>query len=741
MAKKGKRYALRDVRAALRQKKYGLARQYFVNAKIKKGQEQEAETLKKSVFCGQAYQYFKECNYKKCILFIEDIENESPTPLDSLLLIKGLSHLFLANYSIADSLLGTVTQKTEFSSFRFYYLLNLVFQNKNQPEIDLPGAENLPKNRQEFLKIAQAFCNGEFLNAMTMLETLQTESRAELQNKNALLALLQNKSIDSNEAQNRKIRPLYKAMLNLALAPDEIEYLSEFPQLTEKYTLSSTSKIVVAPELILEPIRRLCEKGIPLTPKEFALCRNAPEPILPLILYNHIAALFNEDPEESSEEIFKIISSNYSLLCQVPEFPFLCNAVYRELPREFDIKNSVIRGIVNTFIDNFGDKLAADKAAQVSWKLSEIAFSMSVGAAPDKFASFSGNIYREYPAMKAFGWDCFTNYFKAVSPSVNWSYLTLFNEPIDDLSKKEILVDFREMLKMMGFSSMMIPPELMDLIDDPDLLYKEMFKQVLNIFDALLIKQPPLKSDKFLLEILAAFGETLRDDSAQKGKVSPALLNQFKEVNNNYLNYFESTEDSEFRKKHEEIIGEAEVALEEFTAFFDSKNAYQKAKNDRKDPVKALKIESLRLVNLIDRYHFDEEAMDLTEDFLSYAYMAVAEYGEDKENVLPVIRNFAVQYAVMTNDIQCEHPVDFFYEMVEIILAANPQGELNLLMAEALFKADNFVFENDELEPRHIRLLEDFCEKYEELTSKKQPVGVDLDFIKKIGKELEKIGV
>lgn len=132
MARKKKKYALRDVRNAVNQKKYHQANQFFANVRIKKGQEQEAEVLKEQIVLGQATEWMSSKNYAHCIKFLVGQLNGDYREgiLQKIQLFLGICHFYIANYQEVRRVLLPLLDKSAFAEFRFYYLLSLIYSTE-----------------------------------------------------------------------------------------------------------------------------------------------------------------------------------------------------------------------------------------------------------------------------------------------------------------------------------------------------------------------------------------------------------------------------------------------------------------------------------------------------------------------------------------------------------------------------------------------------------------------------------
>ncbi len=722
MGKKGKKYALRDIRAALQKKKYGQANQFFSNVRIKKGQEEEAQSLQHTIVCGLAFKYFQNREYDKCILHIE---GSLPELSDHLQLFKGLSHLFLKQYDIATALLQPIIEKPSFTTFRFYYLLGLIYQGKGE---ELVGVNELPKTRQQFLAVAQMLQQKKYKEATELLDKLEPQSNSAFQNKKLLLDILKGHGINVLK-ENPKLRTLYRAMASIALSKSEIAYLSSFSELTQQYQLSTSSQKEIDLQEIIDDVHRLCNEGVPLSQEALHKCLNAPTEILPHLLFNHIATLFNKDKVKYQDEIYALIREQYEHLCKVPEFIFLLSELL-DITEEEEIP-AHLGSIIKQYIDYFKDSWTIEKAAKVSVSISKIFIDAQKESSPDKTIKILGQQYLINPNLITLSWDCFALYCTSPHSSIiKWSYLSLFTRELEPVAKAMIrddLVGMLGMIKMTSTSSS-LPLGFLENGFSLSQIGDMMTSQTLQMFEQLLVKQTPLPSDNFPLELLLIIGEQIN---------LTKNIEQFKSIWVKYAEHFKEPVDSILQKKYNKLISDTALASEDYKKFFKSKANFTQSQKEGKDLVEVLNIETARIVKQIDKSHFDDDLLFEIKILLKNAVQGI-KYGIEEEQVIKVFEKFMQQYVNLCKNFDCGHPLDFFYELIDEILVVTPFTEIHLLVIEAfLKKGDQFIFDNSELDDYHIGILTKYVEICFTLISKEPSISIDPIFSKKISKLLD----
>ncbi len=728
MAKKGKKYALRDVRNALQRKNYGQANLFFSNVRIKKGQEEEAATLQHTVLCALTLKYFKHREYSKCIQYIKQQTPSLSQASDHLQLISGLAYFFLTDYENAIPLLQPIVKKPAFASFRFYYLLCLVYQDK---DATLVGINELPDAKQRFLEVARLFQQKSYKKATDLLAKISPESNSEFQNMNLLSHILKDED-SSHLKDNPKLRPLYRAMTHTALSKSEIEYLSSFPALTNEYTLSTTTTTRFDPHIILEPVQLLCNKGIPLSKEVLKSVLQAPDEILPTLLFNQIAALFRQDKEAHLDDIFALIRPHYVHLCKVPEFIFIL-VDFLDFSQEEKI-SLPLDAIVKHYVANFKDTWTVEKAAVVSIQLSEIFHNIKPDNSVSKKVSLLGQQYTLNNNLVTLSWDCFSFYCTSPPQTVKWVYLSLFTRSIDPVAKAMIRNDFISMLNMINatsspsFASMGFEFSGYEI----GIVIQAMKKHLFDMFEQLLIEQPPLKSDSFPMELLLIIRGNLQFNAEQE--------NQFKKLWAKYAEYFNEAQDSDLQKKYNHFITEEALTKEDYQDYFQTKKKYTQAKKEGKDLIKLLDMGAVKIIQLIDRNHFDDDALNSFEALLTYAKKGI-KYGLNQNEVLQVFQKFVEEYVKLCRDYDCEHPTEFFYYLIKEILSLPPSRikVLDLLIAETCLKAGSqFVFNNRNIYRAHISIIEKYINTFIKLTKQDAFIPLDVTFIKKLSKEVDR---
>ena len=273
-----------------------------------------------------ALDYFKKQEYTQAIstlrMFIERYKKKMNLPLEKANMLIGISYLYNHNWEKAIDYLKDAASNSQTESFSFYYLLAIIYQKKHAQFSDFlteyeQTINQLTADRKNYLTIAFALVQGKYAQAQTFLTNYIANTNQDSPNLLALKTLLEEGTPQKTDAS---IKGLYKYLLKQPLKSREETYLNNLPQLKDFTTERTHTKIRTE---LAKSVEQLCEEGTPLSPSVFEACMSLPKEYLPYLVYNQIAALFNEDIEDNETRIVNLLKKYEWYFFQVPESPFL----------------------------------------------------------------------------------------------------------------------------------------------------------------------------------------------------------------------------------------------------------------------------------------------------------------------------------------------------------------------------------------------------------------------------------
>ena len=372
MGKKSKAIAkinLEQVEMMIDEGKFREAARVLQKAKGSSQEQKKINQLKINTHFFWALAYFKEQNYLQAIstlrMFTERHKKKIALPIEKANVLLGISYLYTNTWNKAIDYLKNTKDNPTTVSFYFYYLLALIFKKEHTNfEAFLLENEsaisNLEEDRKQYLRIAFVLVQEDYKGAMKLLETFQPKEEQAILNAKALLAQLSNTTFEDNKA----VKTLYSFLLQLPLNAQEKIYLDTLPELK---SLNQDRKYSEIRTDLKVPLEKLCEAGKPLTSAEFETCMGMPENYRPYIVYNQIAALYNEDLEEEEETILAILKKYEWYFLQVPEAPFLFNQIVYWDSDNFTATHYL--RVLETSLDKFGKSYSPLQLSRLSWRI------------------------------------------------------------------------------------------------------------------------------------------------------------------------------------------------------------------------------------------------------------------------------------------------------------------------------------------------------------------------------------
>ena len=359
-----------EIKAKLQSGNYRDAANSLRKTKFPPQEKKKADQLNISIHYLWALEFFQQKNYLQAIstlrMFVERYKNKINLPLEKANMLLGLSYLYLNDFEKAGTYLKTAKKEPATRPFYFYYLLGLIYQKKyadfNTLLIEHESRLTaIAAHQKQYLEIAFALVNADFDKANALLTTYKAI------NKNQANNLLAIKTIISGEnfnAEKKALKPLYKSLFNIELADSEKQYLSKIPQFKERTDQHTKNQLKTNLSFI---IKKLCENGEALSKEELAKCIDLPENYFSYIVYNQVAALYNEDIEETEEEIVALLKKYSWHFFQVPESVLLFAQIIYWDPDNFT-SNFFWQGI-EIGLERFGTSYTALQLNRLSWSL------------------------------------------------------------------------------------------------------------------------------------------------------------------------------------------------------------------------------------------------------------------------------------------------------------------------------------------------------------------------------------
>ena len=317
-----------------------------------------------------ALDLFHHKQYKQCVtnlrMFVERFKKKNNLPLDNTNMLIGLCYLYQNDWDKAASYLKNAANNSITKSFHFYYLLALIYQNKYDSFSAFSTAhqnelKEIENTRQQYLEIAFYIVQQDNKKVNSLLKKLQPKDPIGTANAKALTAIFNGKAYKDGTTF---IKPLYKSILDFPLNTAEKEYLSSLSQLS---TITKAKEEQSIKTVLKAPIEQLCKEGKPLSDSAFERCLQIPEVYRPYLVYNQIAALFNEDIEDNETKIIQLLKKYEWHFFQVPESLFLfLQIVYWDTD---NFSSNYFWKTLEIGLDRFGKTFTPLQLNRLSWRI------------------------------------------------------------------------------------------------------------------------------------------------------------------------------------------------------------------------------------------------------------------------------------------------------------------------------------------------------------------------------------
>ena len=359
-----------QINGELEQENFALAASILRKAKFPPQERKKADQLNIDIHYFWALDSFKKKEYTQAIttlrMFVERFKKKIKLPLEKANMLLGLSYFYGNDFVKATTYLETSKNTPATYSFYFYYLLTLIYQKKytNLAALFTDHEKQIPllsPDQKEYLAIAVALVQADYEKATELLASYTAVDEVLVSNIAGLRAILANAPYKSEE---KFLKPLYKTFLKIELSEAEKQYFAKIPAIKEKVESLENSELKT---VLANPLRKLCEDGESLTTVEFEQCMGLPEAYRSFIVYNQVAALYNEDIEEKEADIIAIIKKYDYHFFQVPESIFLFAQIIYWDPDNFT--PTFFWKNLETSLDRFGKSFTPNQLNRLSWRV------------------------------------------------------------------------------------------------------------------------------------------------------------------------------------------------------------------------------------------------------------------------------------------------------------------------------------------------------------------------------------
>ena len=360
----------RQINEELEKKNFSIAASILRKAKFPPQERKKADQLNIDIHYFWALDYFNNKDYLQAIttlrMFVERFKKKIKLPLEKANMLLGLSYFYMNDFVKATTYLETSKNTPATHSFYFYYLLTLIYQKKytNLAALFTDHEKQLPllsPDQKEYLAIALAFVQTDYEKANTLLATYAAEEESLVSNITGLRAILANTPYKSEE---KFIKPLYKTFLEIELSAAEKQYFAKIPAIKEAVESLENTELQA---ILAIPLQKLCEDGESLTTTEFEQCMGLPEAYRSFVVYNQVAALYNEDIEETEAYIIAIVKKYAHYFFQIPESIFLFAQIIYWDPDNFT--PTFFWKNLETSLDRFVKSFTPNQLNKLSWRI------------------------------------------------------------------------------------------------------------------------------------------------------------------------------------------------------------------------------------------------------------------------------------------------------------------------------------------------------------------------------------
>lgn len=656
------KYKFRDARMQYHLGHFAKAESILRQAAISPAEKEKAQELKINIHHQLAYQYFSQHQYQELLKLLKETDNLSNTALIKNQIFTGLSHLYLGEFQKAKEDLKIVITSKETASFSFYYLLADLYQNhttyhseQDFLEFQANFVAPLEAHHKVYLSILFHIFNQNIKKAIEEIKNFDVKSRTQRLNMDALEAILSNDAFQTRSIE--KIKPLYKLLLNFSLSTEEKTFLASFPNLE----LALEQQDLLADfEHVRKGITNLCQNGEAIPIKYWlSTYQQIPEKYQAYLIYNQVAALFNEDLEDGYRDICRILSTPKNPFFTLPDslFLYLHIVIYDVDSHSFQ---DVWKNITN-HIQKFAQLLTPGQFNYISWNLEKILVNYN----RRDYINYKDNIQLLAEQYQMIG----LKFWMILEQAINEKG-ALPNEASDLFTSKEIqnskqfllpsLNEFKEALHLHNFLDMF-------MFDAKDLPKERYLHKVLNrlqtqLFKAFSVENIHPSAKAIIFDIyLILIGENKK---ALEDKQHQLSLSNYEALKENYLKtliYFdENKPESFYYKGYRTLLSMKDK--EEILQLLQGRMTQNKKKRLKAIAQTDSGIESVFDVffDLIDHSHFDDDLIVPLSSFFQLLGQ------ENLKKATLYANKFMERYL---NELkakhQCEHPDEFFLKFLE----------------------------------------------------------------------------
>ncbi|GEM_PF-6065503 len=359
-----------QINEELQRKNFAAAAAILRRAKFPPQERKKADQFNIDIHYFWALDYFNKKDYLQAIttlrMFVERFKKKIKLPLEKANTLLGLSYFYTNDFVKSTTYLKTSKNTPATHSFYFYYLLTLIYQKKytNLAALFTDHEKELPllsTDQKAYLAIAFAIVQADYEKATTLLAAYPAVDEPLASNIAGLRAILADTTYKS---ESKSLKPLYKSFLKLELSAAEKQFFAKIPAFKEEVESLQNSELQ---DTLAIPLQKLCEDGESLTAKEFEQCMRLPEAYRSFVVYNQVAALFNEDIEETEADIIAIIKKHEWHFFQVPESIFLFAQIIYWDPDNFT--PSFFWKNLEASLDRFGKSFTPNQLNKLSWRI------------------------------------------------------------------------------------------------------------------------------------------------------------------------------------------------------------------------------------------------------------------------------------------------------------------------------------------------------------------------------------
>jgi hypothetical protein len=702
---------------------------------IKPHETDRAENLKQATLLRLAYDDLTHYRYEQALQRLQLL----PTDNFIAAALAGIVYLYQNDYEKAAVVFKKLTQHADYQNFTVYYLLAELYFGQPEKYDDFkdwhaPIFAQCTPFQQDYIHIAFYIIHQKFDHALNLANLTKGASHAQQSNIDALKQALSTEKTANVGPIAPTTKALYRLLLGHALQDFETAHFSakqtELPLFADIFKQQNS----LTPDLISE-LKVLCETDKIVNEGILArLIKAVPETYRPYIAYNQAVNALNHDDFDMSERGVKHIIVTYpQYFVQVPESLDLYLKFH--LIEDIKVYPNTFWQFFNQWLALHKTRISTENADALGWSLFDIMLGNPILIQGSNSRALI-NIYEAHPTMFAvkFTYIYFTTLTTtSLNLLLDKGCLDFFALPNAEKNKEKftkVLDDMISALIAASQSSMFS----FDNSGIPISVVKNQLQHIGNSFIKAVTQHEIPPKNTIALEAFRIVNNHIQDLFGNTlSKSDSTFVDTFAKTYKQLIEKFPNNKSIETYNRDaaalKNIVYKVPFAnLVRKGVYYTEYEAFLKKNPAIDDYTFAWEI----FCEQIGAAHFHEDQLSSLLEFIKTLFIKLG----DSDALVQEAKNFVVAYKKMCEDFNCEHPTEFFAQLMSAFFK-QPYLSPTLIYTFMAEYCLDFVTYKYKFEAKNYNAVGDFLEWL--FRQKDRLKHYDKELIKKLIAYLEEI--